>query len=381
MRARDVRRRRATEERQAEFHLLAEQGQDPRRARLAVGREPVERARPASTARAPSARAMRTSTPPTPPSSRTSQRWPTASTTSGSASRVAGTPSSCRPPWFETTPPRRRGRTRAGRPRRWVHLDHEREACARSATRGRATWRLVVDRAEPGARVERAVEVRREVRQRQSPGGRVNASRRSRSPPPANGTSMVRTSAVAPESSASATRSATNRGRSTSTAAASASPPEPRRRARRAQRGEGRLAEDGARGRRGARAVAPSPSAVHQPLVRGRGDEQRHRQVVAEHGRARGHGRDVHEHPRPQRDPPERVDVRAERVLVPGASGDVAEHAGIDPLLGEALVVGDVQRLHARRILSRPEPTVSQATSVDTRTVLIASDRVQFWHR
>src|SRR5712691_1489629 len=61
-------------------------------------------ARPTSTARAPRASERRTSTPRrTPPSSSTSTRPSTASATSGSASIDAATPSSWRPPWFETT--------------------------------------------------------------------------------------------------------------------------------------------------------------------------------------------------------------------------------------------------------------------------------------
>ena len=59
---------------------------------------------PTRTARAPSASAFRTSVPRRmPPSRSTSIRPSTASTTSGSASIVAATPSSWRPPWFETT--------------------------------------------------------------------------------------------------------------------------------------------------------------------------------------------------------------------------------------------------------------------------------------
>src|SRR5581483_7450222 len=65
---------------------------------------PQSGGRPTSTAAAPSASAFTTSVPlRTPPSTSTSTRPSTASTTSGSASIVAETPSSCLPPWFETT--------------------------------------------------------------------------------------------------------------------------------------------------------------------------------------------------------------------------------------------------------------------------------------
>ena len=56
--------------------------------------------------RAPSASATRASVPRrTPPSNSTGSAPPTASTTSGSASRLATAPSSCRPPWLDTTIP------------------------------------------------------------------------------------------------------------------------------------------------------------------------------------------------------------------------------------------------------------------------------------
>ena len=82
-------------------------------ARAPAGRRPRRRRRapraaggPASTAPAPSASAVATSVPRRmPPSSSTSSRSPTASTTAGSASIVGITPSSWRPPWFETTTP------------------------------------------------------------------------------------------------------------------------------------------------------------------------------------------------------------------------------------------------------------------------------------
>ena len=58
------------------------------------------------TATAPSASAFSTSLPRrTPPSTSTGTAPPTASTTSGSTSSVADDPSSCRPPWFDTTTP------------------------------------------------------------------------------------------------------------------------------------------------------------------------------------------------------------------------------------------------------------------------------------
>ena len=50
-----------------------------------------------------------------PPSTRTANLSPAASTIGGRARTVDGTPSNCRPPWFETTIPS--APTRRGRPR------------------------------------------------------------------------------------------------------------------------------------------------------------------------------------------------------------------------------------------------------------------------
>src|SRR6266568_1587795 len=67
---------------------------------------PYTYGRPMHTAAAPRARALNTSAPVrTPESSSTGTRPPTASTTAGSASSVAIAPSTCRPPWFDTTSP------------------------------------------------------------------------------------------------------------------------------------------------------------------------------------------------------------------------------------------------------------------------------------
>ena len=41
------------------------------------------------------------------------------------------------------------------------------------------------------------------------------------------------------------------------------------------------------------------------------------------------------------------VDIAGESALVAGAAGEVAERARLEPLLGEALEVGDADRLHA----------------------------------
>ena len=60
---------------------------------------------------------------------------------------------------------------------------------------------------------------------------------------------------------------------------------------------------------------------------------------------ARAHLADVDQHPRVQRVAAEGGDVLAQRALVAGAAGEVAVHAGLEPLGGEPLVVGDVDRL------------------------------------
>ena len=79
----------------------------------------------------------------------------------------------------------------------------------------------------------------------------------------------------------------------------------------------------------------------HALVGDGRG-EHRHRDVLAEDGRRRADGADVHEHPWTEPPPVERLDVVAKRVLVAGAAGEVAEGALVERLAGELLVVADV---------------------------------------
>ncbi len=67
---------------------------------------PCSTGRPSRTASAPRARQARTSAPRrTPPSTSTVQLPRSAAAISGSTSNVAGAPSSCRPPWLDTTTP------------------------------------------------------------------------------------------------------------------------------------------------------------------------------------------------------------------------------------------------------------------------------------
>jgi hypothetical protein len=83
---------------------------------------PKSVARPVSTACAPSARALRMSTPRrTPPSASTVILFSSTREIAGKASSVAAAPSSCRPPWFDTTTP------------------SQPAAAARSASSGRST--------------------------------------------------------------------------------------------------------------------------------------------------------------------------------------------------------------------------------------------------
>ena len=74
-----------------------------------------------------------------------------------------------------------------------------------------------------------------------------------------------------------------------------------------------------------------------------------------------GHLADVDEDARAKPPPVERLDVAPNRVLVPGASREVAERGLVERFLREPLVVPDVQRggclrLHQKRVL-RGEPT------------------------
>ena len=70
----------------------------------------------------------------------------------------------------------------------------------------------------------------------------------------------------------------------------------------------------------------------------GRG-EDRHRDLLAEDTRRRRDGADVHQHPRPEPPPVERLEVVAKRVLVAGSTGEVAEGALVERLAGELFVL------------------------------------------
>ncbi len=106
--------------------------------------------------------------------------------------------------------------------------------------------------------------------------------------------------------------------------------------------------------RAAARAVASSRLGMREPLERDRRDEDRHRDLVAEHGRGRGHSGDVRQHARPQRQPSECLHVLAQRHLVACAACEVAERGRIEPLLGQPLEFPHVQRLGNH--LAEPNP-------------------------
>jgi hypothetical protein len=97
--AADLVRRLRTRERERAEHLGVKQLEDAERSGFAVDREAEQDRAADEHARAPSASAFSVSVPRrTPPSISTGTRPATASTTSGSASRLAATPSSWRPP-------------------------------------------------------------------------------------------------------------------------------------------------------------------------------------------------------------------------------------------------------------------------------------------
>ena len=106
----------ARRSRRAPGRARARRGAGPgpaRRPPAPAAARPQRAGRPTSTASAPRASAIATSTPRRmPPSTRTVARPATASTTSGRASPVASARSSWRPPWLETTTPGRPVRDR-----------------------------------------------------------------------------------------------------------------------------------------------------------------------------------------------------------------------------------------------------------------------------
>ena len=122
-----------------------------------------------------------------------------------------------------------------------------------------------------------------------------------------------------------------------------------------------------------ARAVAQLALGVGEPLERGRRDEHGQRELGAENG---GRGRDladVDEHARAQLPRAKAADVGAQRVLVAGAARVVGIRPGLEPLARRLLEVGDVERLHPRRIRSvSPSSSSDAALSPDRRTATAA---------
>ena len=84
-----------------------------------------------------------------------------------------------------------------------------------------------------------------------------------------------------------------------------------------------------------------------QTLDRGRSDEEGHGHGSPEHGGLRRDVRHVDEDARPEPQAAPGLHVARERVLVPGAADVVAEGAGFEPGLRQALEVGDADELHA----------------------------------
>ena len=86
-----------------------------------------------------------------------------------------------------------------------------------------------------------------------------------------------------------------------------------------------------------------------QAVIGGRGDDDRMRPGTAEEGRAEVPLGDVHQHPRPNRNPPPRLLVVAKRQLVAGPAGEVAVGALLEDLGCPLLEVGDRARLLVSR--------------------------------
>ena len=92
-----------------------------------------------------------------------------------------------------------------------------------------------------------------------------------------------------------------------------------------------------------------------------------------EDGRRRRHLRDVDEHSRPQHPALERRAILAHRPLVAGPADDVAERGGVEPLLGRALVVPDVEELllgHRERAYSGAGAAIGRRPSELRRLAL-----------
>ncbi len=304
---------------------------------------PQAAARPTSVARAPSASAFSTSAPRRmPPSTYTSQRPATASTTSGSASSVAGAPSSWRPPWFETMIAAAPCSTasRAVLPRDDSLQDHRQPALGGDPLEiapgdGRAHLELLGERHRDVRVLALDVGERQPRRQLEAePGvalaaaehGRVHRQHdRGVAARARLGDVVERALPVAEDVELQPARSVAAGRRDLVVGA--------RRDRRDAEHRPGR--RGGARGRRLA-------LGVEQALHREGRDEERHRDRGAEHGRGRGHLADVDEHARPEAPPPEGPAVGAQRDLVAGAALEVAPDAGVDLRRGGLEVVGDV---------------------------------------
>ena len=121
----------------------------------------------------------------------------------------------------------------------------------------------------------------------------------------------------------------------------------------RARGGDRRQAHDRPGGRRGPRHRHLAVG-VDEALKGDRRDQQRHRDLAAEHGRRRAGAGDVDQDLGPQLPAAERGDVLAQGALVTRAACEIAVHARVEALGREALVVGDVDRLgHGATIWSR----------------------------
>src|SRR5439155_19473558 len=85
------------------------------------------------------------------------------------------------------------------------------------------------------------------------------------------------------------------------------------------------------------------------------GDQYGHRYVGPEHRRRRLYRRDVHEHAGPQLAPLEGGEIVTERDLVTGPAGEVRVGVRVELVLGESLVVPDVDRFGHAASLNRPK--------------------------
>jgi hypothetical protein len=93
---------------------------------------------------------------------------------------------------------------------------------------------------------------------------------------------------------------------------------------------------------------------MRQSLQSDRRHERGQRDVRPEHGRPGRHGPHFGAHARAQPPAREGGKIFAQRPLVLGAAGEVAEARRLERPLGEALVVDDAQRFHEQRLSLAP---------------------------